>query len=1256
MKPFQKRIRPEDVREIVDFGLREKSGQARYESMADLQSKGVAALYNILCGLNFAYLADEVGMGKTYQALGVAAVLWNLKPDARIVFISPRSNLQDKWRRDYNNFIRNNYRRPHGGTGDAVLKCLLRKEPLILPKLCNNLREFALSLSMPGRKVWFLRHTSFQRPLYLSLQDDAQLPKLWKDCRHRMRSCGLRYHSPHLPCKNAEGASLAFNIRFARALSKRLQDLGGSGEPAIDLLVVDEAQCLRHPANQANTVLREAFEGNVGKWLFLSATPVHTGRADVRNQINSYAQPGFISDEDLTNVDSLTQKMKKFLVRRPRKFVINAENNEAREKHQYRDHREEPAKCEEPLSALAMALVQKKLVALLDARNNRFRLGFLSSFESLQESIHSGERGSDDEENPTDFYEGKDEGRREATDRLPIDWTFITSLNRRFKEKFGEDKYLPHPKLDHTVALLSGAAFDGNQKFLVFCRRIRAVDELRRRLDQRWHQWIEQRMQDVWDQKNFDWRTQTARLEPEEPVGTDHETQDDLPEDAGFRNASAKGGWLYRYRSTFRDAGRNALVFQENWLRTICSLQCREFDSIVDNLPDELLQEAQAAATREYSGRQRLYPAEFLAYLATILVRKNPGLLGLDERSAPVWDKFLSTINAPLFNNRPRGDRPVRTDRQLLKNMGLWDMWNIHFADSSHPLRLGVSPDPSLDDLYQREILKNLIGQSYRLTDVLLDLYFAEQGAKKEPERFLSSFFEYLTGDTRYAQVLRERTAGWIQHFSIVLLNCFRSERNPSDLARMASMTGYEELNNQTAVVGITGGSGINERAIRQFKTPFYPQIIVCTDVLKEGEDLHVFCDQVVHYGVAWTSGDLEQRIGRVDRFFSQIERRLCESNGSKDVKLGICYPYLVDTLEKLQIDRVLARVRDAEIILDNFDISRLEESKEIAIDSDPEELKKIVPDQCGNGGHPFADVSQHIPKKGMKIVCPDQKEAERLAKNFREGGRLIARYLEAKGMAPDGEKAEEPSFYFNLSRNGDKVRCGVEWQFVHDLFIRDLGVYALRFLEPVPEEGIWADRFSFAYERREEKRGGFYRTHRLILGRGPSPRDIRDMFAQVVSYLQEDHVSVEDESTRLEAVRNWLRPIASLQQKWLKPHKAELTLDLSLTRQPANLYVYKNMLLLLSPVARIDGLDEEWFGSDGDRTQKIQNWCLDQNRQLTLGFLHVNSDGWLNFCERLFIGGLPVANFQDIVCAVVSRADMYKTFLTGIDYNKPFI
>ena len=51
--------------------------------------------------------------------------------------------------------------------------------------------------------------------------------------------------------------------------------------------------------------------------------------------------------------------------------------------------------------------------------------------------------------------------------------------------------------------------------------------------------------------------------------------------------------------------------------------------------------------------------------------------------------------------------------------------------------------------------------------------------------------------------------------------------------------------------------------------------LMLCTDVLQEGEDLHTFCDRVIHYGVAWTASSMEQRIGRVDRIQSLTERRL---------------------------------------------------------------------------------------------------------------------------------------------------------------------------------------------------------------------------------------------------------------------------------------------------------------------------------------------------------------------------------------------
>src|SRR5690554_2800924 len=49
-------------------------------------------------------LADEVGMGKTYEALGIAAALRHEKPRSRIVVITPGPDLNTKWFSDFSHF------------------------------------------------------------------------------------------------------------------------------------------------------------------------------------------------------------------------------------------------------------------------------------------------------------------------------------------------------------------------------------------------------------------------------------------------------------------------------------------------------------------------------------------------------------------------------------------------------------------------------------------------------------------------------------------------------------------------------------------------------------------------------------------------------------------------------------------------------------------------------------------------------------------------------------------------------------------------------------------------------------------------------------------------------------------------------------------------------------------------------------------------------------------------------------------------
>ncbi len=130
----------------------------------------------------------------------------------------------------------------------------------------------------------------------------------------------------------------------------------------------------------------------------------------------------------------------------------------------------------------------------------------------------------------------------------------------------------------------------------------------------------------------------------------------------------------------------------------------------------------------------------------------------------------------------------------------------------------------------------------------------------------------------------------------------------------------FDFLASLDPVVGVVGG-GDHSRLIRQFNTPGMPWVVVATDCIREGVNLHLFCDRVMHYGVAWTAGDLEQRVGRVDRYFSLLERRLYDvaahdPNAVAAIKLSVYYPHLRDTLERRQIEVVLQKKEAADKLM----------------------------------------------------------------------------------------------------------------------------------------------------------------------------------------------------------------------------------------------------------------------------------------------------------------------------------------------------
>jgi hypothetical protein len=135
---------------LLDFGVRMGQGFHAQE-----QLEGAVAIHNILETHRVAYLADEVGMGKTYVALGALALFRHYDPDFRVLVIAPQENIQHKWMKELSNFVAYNVR-----FSDLRVRSIDGRPSRPL-SACGNLIEFVRD---PHRD-FFLRLTSFSLPL-----------------------------------------------------------------------------------------------------------------------------------------------------------------------------------------------------------------------------------------------------------------------------------------------------------------------------------------------------------------------------------------------------------------------------------------------------------------------------------------------------------------------------------------------------------------------------------------------------------------------------------------------------------------------------------------------------------------------------------------------------------------------------------------------------------------------------------------------------------------------------------------------------------------------------------------------------------------------------------------------------------------------------------------------------------------------------------------------------------------------------------
>ena len=214
----------------LDWSYSEKSKE---NSMPKRQAEGAARLWNILEEHKIALLADEVGMGKTIQALSVITFLWKHKPGARVLIFAPNQAVVDHWEQEYRYFIKSHYKHK-----DDQIKTGLNGEPVYKASKVRNLRDDLCNLLREGWCHIFIAKTSSFSHL-LSRERKEEIKERTKNNKERKDM--------------TKEASKKKGEEIREKIFSILSNISGKNTKGFDLLVVDEAHYYR---NISGTSLR----------------------------------------------------------------------------------------------------------------------------------------------------------------------------------------------------------------------------------------------------------------------------------------------------------------------------------------------------------------------------------------------------------------------------------------------------------------------------------------------------------------------------------------------------------------------------------------------------------------------------------------------------------------------------------------------------------------------------------------------------------------------------------------------------------------------------------------------------------------------------------------------------------------------------------------------------------------------------------------------------------------------------------------
>lgn len=812
----EKLITLEMAKELIDFS----GGKPELEELGKLQSEGAVALYNRIQRTGVAYLADEVGMGKTYMGLGVVTLMRYFQPSLRVLFILPKQNILNKWcDTDYRNFLRENFK-----VADYRVKNECH-ESIAKPTVCDNLKELIEMASTGYYGDFFIKMSSFS----FGLSDD-KLDERLDDLQKLVPG----YRKPDLSELDTKEKKAKVKEEYAKTINEIL--------PWFDLVVVDEAHNFRKgpEVSDRNRVLSRILgtwpkgkgKRKVGKVLLLSATPLEFGLNELKNQFEIFGYGDLIQDTGLSK-DARNKLLNQFMVRRINTLQISGKRLT---RNMYRcEHRGDAAITlddKDYKTKLVTALVQKKVGELIREMRGQYQTGMLASFESYLPSST----------NVDVEFDGEQEDRGEAKDA-----SLIRRLATTYKEKTGHQT-LPHPKMDKVVEQYGHNAFYEGEKQLIFVRRIKSVDDLKAKFDTQYDNWLR------------------SYLEKQ------------------IQNVKAK---------------RRILEIFDDFTRRKDEI---DTEVAIDEKVDEI-------------DRLEAVPANnnFFTYF-------------FRGKFEDATDAFIKPLNFRKLLTQKRNDELVKVARSFDEN-----------GEFYYRMETLLGKEPA-EKAFYRELMFSFL----RLGHGFIDLYIAYLNGGSE--RFLDQFMNML----QKQQENQENFSTYRQlkdlhdNFALIIKTNFSGYREEKDLRRYIQY----RLSPLEPVSGAKGGDDKSAIA-RKFRMPGYPMVLLSTDVLQEGEDLHTFCSSIVHYGLSASPIAIEQKTGRVDRVGALAHRRLKASNDLAKVSengIHVSFPFLKESIESVQVREIARRLNEFLQSMHDFDryIPLIDENSEKAL-ADRSEIPPLV-------------------------------------------------------------------------------------------------------------------------------------------------------------------------------------------------------------------------------------------------------------------------------------------------------------------------